>query len=86
MKRPMPPDKCEFCEGEMEYRNTLVRFRYKGQTIYIEHVPVWVCNHCGEQYFDAKIYKHLEAIARQKERIRREISFPLATFEMVAAS
>jgi YgiT-type zinc finger domain-containing protein len=84
-EKPMKPDKCEFCEGGMEYRNTLVRFRYKGQTIYVEHVPVWVCNHCGEQYFEAKIYKHLETIARQKERIQREISFPLATFEMAAA-
>ena len=81
----MKPDKCEFCEGAMEYRNTLVRFRYKGQTIYVEHGPVWVCNHCGEQYFDAKIYKRLEIIACQKERIQREISFPLATFEMAAA-
>ncbi len=81
----MKNDLCEFCEGEMEYRNTMVRFRYKGQTIYVEHVPAWVCNHCGEQYFDAKVYKHLEDIARQRERIHRQISFPLAAFEMSTA-
>jgi YgiT-type zinc finger domain-containing protein len=81
----MSQDTCEFCEGKMEYRETLVRFRYKDQTIYVEHVPVWVCSHCGEEYFDAPVYKHLEAIARQRERIQREISFPLAAFEMVAA-
>jgi YgiT-type zinc finger domain-containing protein len=81
----MSQDTCEFCEGKMEYRETLVRFRYKDHTIYVEHVPVWVCSHCGEEYFDAPVYKHLEAIARQKERIQREISFPLAAFEMAAA-
>ena len=81
----MNKDRCEFCEGEMEYQNKMVRFRYKGQTIYVENVPVWVCNHCGEEYFDAKVYKHLEEIARQHKRIQRQISFPLATFEMVAA-
>jgi YgiT-type zinc finger domain-containing protein len=78
-------DSCAFCEEEMEYQNKMVRFRYKGQTIYVENVPVWVCNHCGEEYFDAYVYKHLEEIARQRERTQRQISFPLATFEMVAA-
>ena len=81
----MNNDTCEYCEGEMEYQNKMIRFRYEGQIIYVEHVPVWVCNHCGEEYFDAKVYKHLEEIARQREKIQREISFPLATFEMVAA-
>ncbi len=79
----MRNDTCEFCEGEMEHQQTMVRFRYKGHTIYVEHVPVWVCNHCGKQYFDANVYKHLEEIARQRERIQRQISFPLAAFEMV---
>ena len=80
----MSHDRCEFCEGEMEYQHKMVRFRYQGQTIYVEHVPVWVCNQCGEEYFDANVYKHLEEIARQRECIQRQISFPLATFEMVA--
>ena len=76
---------CEFCEGSMGHQTKLVRFRYKGQTIYVDHVPVWICNHCGEEYFDAKVYKHLEDIARQRERIHQVISFPLADFEMLPA-
>ena len=69
----------------MELRTKLVRFRYRGQTIYVDHVPVWVCNQCGEEYFDAPAYKHLEQIARERERIQRVISFPLAEFEMALA-
>ena len=68
----------------MERRTKLVRFRHRGQTIYVDHVPVWVCNHCGEEYFDAPVYKQLEQIVRQKERIRQQISFPLAEFEVAA--
>ena len=45
----MRGDQCEFCEGEMEQRRVLARFRFKGQTIYVENVPAWVCNKCGEQ-------------------------------------
>ncbi|MFH1906122.1 MAG: YgiT-type zinc finger protein [Chloroflexota bacterium] len=38
----MKSDRCEFCEGEMEQRRILARFRYRGQTIYVENVPAWV--------------------------------------------
>ena len=32
----------------MKRQRVLTRFRFKGQTIYIENVPAWVCNKCGE--------------------------------------
>ena len=48
----------------MEQRCVLARFRFKGQTIRVENVPVWVCNRCGEQYFDAPVFKCLEETAR----------------------
>ncbi len=79
----MKNDKCEFCDGEMEQRQVLARFRYKGQTIYIENVPAWVCNRCGEQYYDAPVYKRMEKIAQQSSHIQKSICFPLAEFDMV---
>ncbi len=78
-------DNCEFCNGEMEQRRVLARFRFKGETIYIENVPAWVCNQCSEQYFDAPVYKRLEQIAQQRERIQKTICFPLAEFDIAAA-
>ena len=66
-------DKCEYCDGEMEERLVLARFRYGGETLYIENVPAWVCRHCGEQYCDAPVYKRLEAIAQHGEQIERVI-------------
>jgi YgiT-type zinc finger domain-containing protein len=41
----------------MEQRRVLARFRFKGETVYVENVPAWVCNRCGELYFDAPVYK-----------------------------
>lgn len=72
---------CEFCEGTVEYRQVLARFRFKGATIYIENVPTWVCSRCGEQYFDAPVYKQLEEIARRRERITKQVCFPLAEYD-----
>ena len=48
----------------------------------IDDVPAWVCTHCGEQSFDAPVYKRLEAIARQPERITDTVCFPLAAYDM----
>lgn len=78
----MTNDQCEYCEGEMEERVILARFRYKGATIYVENVPAWVCRHCGEIYYDAPVYKRLETIAANREKIQRVISFPLAEFDV----
>ena len=74
---------CEVCAGELEERRVLARFRYGRETIYIENVPAWVCKRCGEQYYDAPVYKRMEEIAQHREQIRRSISFPLAEFDLV---
>jgi hypothetical protein len=55
---------------------------FKGSTIYVDNVPAWVCAKCGEQYFDAPIYKHLEEIARHRNRIMKTVCFPLAEYDM----
>jgi YgiT-type zinc finger domain-containing protein len=75
-------DTCEFCQGKVEHNRTLAKFSFKGQTIYVENVPLWVCSKCGEQYFDAMVYKRLEEIARHSNRISKTICFPLAEYDV----
>ena len=84
MKRTIR-DVCEFCDGEVEQRVIQARFYYKGHTIYIDDVPAWVCVKCGEQYFDAPVYKRLEEIAEHKSRIKKTICFPLAEYGRMPA-
>ena len=79
------PDACEFCDGKMEERAIQARFHFKSQTIYVDRVPAWVCAKCGEQYFDAPVYKRLEEIAEHRHRISKTICFPLAEYDMVLA-
>lgn len=75
---------CEYCDGKITNKKVLARFNYHGQTIYVADVPAGVCEKCGEQYFDAIIYKQLEDIARHRTRIRKRISFPLAEYDIFA--
>ena len=74
-------DMCEFCEGVVEERIIQARFHFKGQTIYVDRVPAWVCSKCGEQYFDAPAYKRLEEIAKHRTQIKKTICFPLAEYD-----
>ena len=76
---------CEFCDGAVTKKHVQTRFKFKGQTVYVEGVPAWVCSRCGEQYFDAEVYKRLENIARRRKSIRKTISFPLADYRSTAA-
>jgi YgiT-type zinc finger domain-containing protein len=73
-------DRCEFCNGKIEHRIIRARFHFKGQTIYVDKVPAWVCTGCREQYFDAVVYKRLEEIARHRGRIKKSVRFPLAEY------
>jgi YgiT-type zinc finger domain-containing protein len=62
-------DGCEFCDGTVAHRTIQARFYFQGQTIYVDHVPAWVCTQCGEQYVDAPVSQCLEAMARQRARL-----------------
>jgi len=73
---------CEFCEGPLKWRRIRAQFHFKGETIYVDDVPAWVCTKCGEQYFDAPVYKRLEEIARHRDRIKQTVCFPLAAYDM----
>jgi YgiT-type zinc finger domain-containing protein len=75
-------ERCEFCDGQVASALIRARFHFKGQTIYVDHVPAWVCDRCREQYFDAPVYKRLEEIAKQRNQIKKTVSFPLAEYEM----
>lgn len=77
--------RCEFCDGEVKHRTIIARFNYLGDVIYVKDTPALVCVKCGEEYFDAPVYKHLEEIARNKSSIKRKISFPLAEYEKIFA-
>lgn len=75
-------DICEFCDGKIEERVVRARFHYNGSTIFIDSVPAWVCAQCGEEYFDAPVYKRMEEIARHSDSIEKTICFPFAEYDM----
>lgn len=76
---------CEYCDGNVRRRLTQTPFHYRSHVIYVDRVPAWVCDACGEHYFDAPVYKRLEQIARNRRRIQKTIRFPLAVYDKAPA-
>ncbi len=75
-------EQCEYCEGLVEPTVMRVPFRYRKETIYVDHVPVRRCRQCGELYYEAEVYQRLEAIAKNRSAIKTRITFPLADYAL----
>ncbi|MBI4791099.1 MAG: type II toxin-antitoxin system MqsA family antitoxin [Chloroflexi bacterium] len=57
--------------------------RWKGKLVVIENVPVSVCQLCGERYFDARVMKDIERIARSRSRPSRTMQVPVRTYSQI---
>ena len=46
--------KCIHCHGQMKKGTTLFHVDRKGCHLTLDAVPAWVCEQCGEAYFEEK--------------------------------
>jgi YgiT-type zinc finger domain-containing protein len=46
--------KCIHCKGKMKKGTVPFHIDRKGCHLMLESVPVWVCEQCGEAYFEEK--------------------------------
>jgi YgiT-type zinc finger domain-containing protein len=72
--------RCEYCNGIVEERIVTEDFRYKDELVILHNVPVGVCNRCKTRYYNAKVLKQLEKIAKEKDKLRT-ISVPVGEFQ-----
>lgn len=46
--------KCIHCQGQMKRGTTPFHIDRKGCYLVLDNVPAWVCQQCGETYFEKK--------------------------------
>ena len=65
--------KCIYCQGEMKRGTTPLHVDRKGCHLTLDAVPAWVCEQCGEPYFEEKevnaIQDLVEAIEEKNEAL-----------------
>ena len=76
----MEYDNCEYCDGKVIEKRVKVDYWHRGDLIVIENVPAGVCTNCGERHYDASTVKEMEKIARERTRIIKTITVPVAAY------
>ncbi len=65
--------KCIYCQGEMKKITAPFNINRKGYYVQWDAIPAWVCNQCGEPYFETEevnqIQKALLALEKECENI-----------------
>jgi len=65
--------KCMHCKGKMERKTSPFHADRKGYHLIFDTVPAWVCNQCGEVYFEEdevnRIQETLHIVDEQAQRL-----------------
>ena len=78
----MERDRCDFCsEGRLRSQQVREYYREGKGLVVIEKVPAYVCDKCGERYYEASVAKQMRQLAKKGIRTKSKISFPLVRFQ-----
>lgn len=74
MPLPTPP-KCKYCGFDTHQDVIKAALWTDGGLVVVEDIPAWVCEGCGEQFFEEKVTQSIEKVlacstAKAKQRIR----------------
>jgi len=64
---------CFYCRGEMKRGKTVYTINRKGYHFLVDEVPAWVCQQCGQVYFEgdevARIQEIVQMLDREVEKL-----------------
>lgn len=60
----MIPEKCNFCKGNLYKGKTDFVVKIKNEVISINNVPAYICDNCGESYYEPEISKKIDVIMK----------------------
>lgn len=70
-------DSCSVCGGKLRHTVTTYTQEYEGQMIVVENVPAWVCDQCGEIYFDPDVVERVQTLIWSGAKPVRYIETPV---------
>lgn len=83
----MENERCDFCGlGRLRSRRVREYYRVGKGLIVIDDVPAYVCNRCGERYYEASVAKQMRALSRRRSALKEKVSFPRANFKKIGIS
>lgn len=78
--------KCYFCKGEVIDQLVTIDYRWGDDLVVVKEVPAGVCQQCGEKYLSGVVYKELEKLAKNKNKVKGKITVDVLAFESSTAA
>ena len=66
--------KCMYCKGEMKRGKAPFHMDRKGVHLTLDDVPAWICNQCGEPYFEEMAVESIQAMIKAFEQGAQKLS------------
>ncbi|MBI4548225.1 MAG: type II toxin-antitoxin system MqsA family antitoxin [Ignavibacteriae bacterium] len=68
---------CYQCGGVLQLQRVKKIHTWKGELIgVIENVPAWVCNQCGERYYDGEVLEKIDRMMKERTTPTRTFTVP----------
>ncbi len=68
---------CNVCGGELKRTLTTYTQQYEGRIIVVENVPGWVCDECGETYYEPAVVEQVQQLIWSGARPVRYVETPV---------
>ncbi|SMB99059.1 YgiT-type zinc finger domain-containing protein [Thermanaeromonas toyohensis ToBE] len=72
--------RCYLCGGKTVQRLVTAENWWGDQLTLVEGVPAWVCENCGEKYFEAEVCRILDAMREAPPAEERIMRVPVYKF------
>ncbi|MBI4811287.1 MAG: type II toxin-antitoxin system MqsA family antitoxin [Ignavibacteriales bacterium] len=72
---------CFLCGGSMSQQRVTKIQTWEGELVgIIENVPAWVCNQCGERFYDGPVLEKIEALVKENSKPEKNLTVPAYVF------
>ncbi len=73
--------KCFLCGGKTTKKLITAENWWGNDLTLIENVPSWVCDNCGEQYFEPEVCEELDRLRKAPPANKKIIQIPVYNFQ-----
>ena len=72
--------RCLMCGGKTVKKIVTTEYWWGEKLTLIENVPAWVCDTCGEQFFEPDVCKELDRLRDIPPVVKKTIKVPVYNF------
>lgn len=72
--------KCFLCGSKTTKKLITAESWWGDKLTLIENVPAWVCDNCGEQYFEPEVCEQLDHLRKAPPTAKKVVQIPVYNF------